>query len=326
MSERLTGVLIAQLGTPDAPTPQALRPYLREFLGDPRVIETDRAVWWFVLNCFILPRRPARSARLYQRVWTERGSPLLFHTADQARDLQTALGDGVRVAFGMRYGNPPASRALEELRQAGVDRVLVFPMFPQYCGATTGSVYDAVFDHYRRQRVVPGLRFVPPYYKHPAYIGALAAVAREEIARLPWKPEKLVISFHGIPKRYVLKGDPYQVHAEETARALVAALRLEPSEYELCFQSRFGREEWLQPYTDEKLAELARSGFRRIAAICPGFTTDCLETIDEIGHEGKKQFQEAGGEDLRLIPCLNSHPAWIEAMAAIAREELAGWI
>jgi len=326
MEKPTVGILIAQLGTPAAPTARALKPYLREFLSDPRVIETHRIAWWFVLNFLVLPRRPRVSAALYRRVWTERGSPLLFHTEDQARALGAALGETIKVEFGMRYGSPPASAALERFRQAGVERVLVFPMFPQYSGATTGSVYDAVFAHYGQQRLVPALRFVAPYYKHPAYIDALATIAREDIAHMPWKPEKILISFHGIPKRYVDSGDVYQYHVEETTHALTTALELGPSDYELCYQSRFGKEEWLQPYTSERLVELAHSGVKRIAAICPGFTTDCLETIDEIGHEAKKEFQEAGGEDLRLVPCPNAHPAWIEAMATIAREELSGWI
>ena len=326
MNPQKAGILLAQLGTPDAPTPAALRPYLKEFLEDPRVIEGNRIVWWFVLNLFILPRRPARSAALYRRVWTEEGSPLLLHTLEQARGLEKALGGRVPVEPGMRYGNPAASKALGKLKEKGVDRLLVFPLFPQYCGATTGSVHDAVFDHFKRERVIPAIRFVPPYPTHPAYIGALAAIAREELARLPWKPDKLIFSFHGIPRKYIEAGDVYRNHVEATTSELVKAMSLSAGEYELCFQSRFGKEEWLTPYLDERLGTLPSSGVKRLAVICPGFTSDCLETIDEIGHEGEKRFREAGGEALRLIPCLNSHPAWIQAMAAIAKEELSGWI
>jgi ferrochelatase len=320
------GILLAQLGTPDAPTPKALRPYLREFLSDPRVIEGNRLVWWVVLNGLVLPRRPARSAALYRRVWTDRGSPLLFHSLDQVRGLEAALRGKARVELAMRYGNPALAPALAKLKAEGIERMLVFPMFPQYAAATTASIYDAVFACLRQERVVPALRFVPPYGAHPAYIAALATVAREELARLPWKPEKILISFHGIPRRYVDQGEIYPRQAEETTRLLAAALGLGPEDYELTFQSRFGKEEWLQPYTDQRLGELGRAGVKRIAAICPGFVADCLETIDEIGHEGKRVFQAAGGEDLRLIPCLNSHPAWIAAMATIARQELAGWL
>lgn len=325
MSTAKTAVLLAQLGTPDAPTPQALRPYLKEFLSDPRVVDTNRVLWWAILNGIILRTRPRRSAALYQRIWTDRGSPLLFHTVDQTRGLQKLLGDTVIVDFAMRYGNPALPGVLDKLTGQGVDRILVFPMFPQYCAATTASVYDAFFDYIKSRRVVPTFRFVPPYPKHPAYIGALASIAREAIARLPWQPDKLLISFHGIPKRYVEMGDLYKAHVGETACALVEALQLKPDDYELTFQSRFGREEWLQPYTDDRLEAMAKSGVKRVAALCPGFTVDCLETIDEIGRESRHKFQEAGGEDLQLIPCLNSHPAWLEAMAGIAREELAGW-
>jgi ferrochelatase len=320
------GVLLAQLGTPAAPTARALRPYLRQFLGDPRVIEANRFLWWLVLNGIVLPRRPKRSAALYQRIWTERGSPLLLYSKGQAEGLQAALGAGARVELGMRYGEPSIASAMRSLLESGADRILVFPMFPQYSGATTASIYDAVFEHLKGVRVVPALRFVPPYHAHPAYIAALASTAREELGRLSWKPDRLIITFHGIPRRYIDKGDVYRKHSEETACLLATAMGLSPGEYEVSFQSRFGREEWLTPYTEEKLAELGRSGVKRIAAMCPGFTADCLETLDEIGNEGKRIFQEAGGEDLKLLPCLNAHPAWIEGMATIAREELRGWM
>lgn len=319
------GVLLVQLGTPDAPTAAALRPYLREFLGDPRVIEVNRALWWLILNGAILPFRPKRSAALYRRVWTDRGSPLLLYTGEQACGLSGKLGEEVVVDYAMRYGNPALPAVLDRFAERGVDRLLVFPMFPQYCAATTASVYDAVFDHFKKRRVVPALRFVPPYHTHPAYIRALATIAREELGKLPWKPDKLLFSFHGIPRRYVDRGDPYKLHVGATTCALAQALELRPQDYELSFQSRFGREEWLKPYTDETLERLGHEGVKRILAFCPGFTADCLETIDEIGREAKHTFQEAGGEDLRLVPCLNSHPAWIEAMGEIARSELSGW-
>ncbi len=325
MSNPKVGVLLAQLGTPEAPTAEALRPYLKEFLSDPRVIEVNRALWWLILNGIILRFRPRRSAALYQRIWRPNGSPLRIYTAEQACALQGKLGSQVAVDFGMRYGKPSASTVLDKLCALGIEKLLIFPMFPQYCAATTASVYDAVFDHFKARRVVPAIRFVPPYPAHPAYIGALATIARQEFARLPWKPDKILFSFHGIPKRYIDKGDPYKAHVGATACALADALGLQPADYELCFQSRFGKEEWLQPYTDEKLGELARSGVRKVVALCPGFTTDCLETIDEIGRESRHKFKEAGGEELQLVPCLNDHPAWIEAMATIAHEELSGW-
>jgi ferrochelatase len=326
MKKPRAGILLAQIGTPDAPTPDALRRYLREFLGDPRVIEANRLTWWFVLNFIVLRRRPAESAALYRRIWTEEGSPLLVITLAQARGLQAALGNEAQVEAGMRYGNPGIPAALERLRRGGVDRLLVFPLFPQYSGTTTASAVDAVCAALARERVVPALRFVPPYAAHPAYIGALAAVAREELARLPWKPDRIVLSFHGIPRRYIENGDPYRSQAETTAGLLAAELGLAESEYLLTFQSRFGKEPWLEPYTDEGFAALGREGARRLAVICPGFTADCLETLDEIARLGKEQFQAAGGEDLRLIPSLNTHPQWIRALETIAREELGGWL
>lgn len=325
MTSSTVGILLGQLGTPEAPTAKALRPFLKEFLGDPRVIEVNRALWWCVLNGIILPTRPARSAALYRRVWTERGPPLLFHTMAQAEGLRSALGGEVLVEVGMRYGNPSAEAALERLLAAGVDRILVFPQFPQYASATTGSVHDAVFDHFKKRRVIPGLRFVPPYPERPAYIQALATTIREGLGQLDWEPDKILLSFHGIPKRYVTRGDIYETHTVATAKALASALELQDDDWLLSYQSRFGREEWLKPYTDETLEELARSGTRRVVAACPGFTVDCLETVDEIGRESARVFKEAGGEAFHLIPCLNAHPAWIEGMAEIAREELAGW-
>ena len=303
-----------------------MRRYLREFLSDRRVVELNRVLWWGILNFLILPRRPARSAALYRRIWTDKGSPLLLTTLEQARQLEEALEGRVRVEVGMRYGNPSIGRAIDTLCGQGMDRILVFPMYPQYAAATTGSIYDAVGRHMAKRRVLPALRYVPPYYGHPAYISAWATLIREELARLPWKPEKLLVSFHGLPRRQVDQGDVYRQHVETTTSLLVNELGLQADEYELCFQSRFGKEEWLQPYTDSRLQELPKSGVRRIAAVCPGFVTDCLETLDEVGHEGKRLFLSSGGEDLHLVPCLNTHPAWLRAMTNIAHEELAGWI
>jgi len=242
MNSPRIGVLIAQLGTPDAPTAPALRRYLRQFLSDPRLIELNRIAWWLILNLRVLPFRPARSAALYQRVWTEKGSPLLLTSLEQGRALEAAL-DSVLVEVGMRYGNPSLPSALDRLSEKGADRILVFPMFPQYAAATTASIFDAVGDHLRHRRVIPALRFVPPYFKHPAYIDALATVAREELSRFSWKPDKLVISFHGVPKSHIDRGDVYRLHAEGTTCLLAEALGLKPDDYELCFQSRFGREE-----------------------------------------------------------------------------------
>jgi ferrochelatase len=317
------GILLAQLGTPDAPTTPALRRYLREFLGDQRVVEQNPVLWWFVLNGIILPTRPAKSAKLYQEIWTDKGSPLLVNSLEQMAGLQRLMGDQVRVELGMRYGNPTMASALDRLAAAGVDRILIFPMFPQYSGATTGSVHDAVFEHYKRKRVIPALRFVPPYYEHPGYIDALVSIARQETAKLGWTPERMLLSFHGLPQRFVDKGDVYARHCEATTAALRSALG---DSVQRAYQSRFGKEPWIQPYTDVTLAALPGQGVTRLAVMCPGFTVDCLETLEEIGCDGRHIFEKAGGKDYALIPCLNASPGWLEGMAKIAREELSGWL
>ena len=328
------GVLVAQLGTPQAPTARALRPYLRQFLSDPRVIDLHPLRWYPILYLFVLTRRPARSAALYANIWTDEGSPLMVHSQAQTRGLQERLGAEYRVVLGMRYGEPSIARAVQSLEQEGIERILVFPMYPQFSCATTGSIYDAVnraalgrrcpwfFD---RKRQMPALRFVPPYADHPAYINALKQSVAAAVARLSWTPDRYLITFHGIPRRYVDEGDPYRRHCEETARQLAAALGLADDEWVSGFQSRFGKEPWLEPYTEEVLARLGGQGVRRLVAICPGFTADCLETLDEIGREGAEQFSSGGGQQFHLVPCLNDHPAWLDAIAAIARQELAGW-
>ncbi len=328
------GVLVAQLGTPETPTARALRPYLREFLSDPRVIDLHPLRWYPILYLFVLTLRPKRSAALYANIWTDEGSPLMVHSKAQTRGLQERLGDDYRVILGMRYGEPSIARAIGTLEQEGIDRILVFPMYPQFSCTTTGSIYDAVnraaggrrcpwfFD---RKRSMPALRFVPPYYDHPAYIDALRQSVADEVARLDWTPDRYLITFHGIPKRYVDEGDPYRRQCEETRRLLAQALDLSDDQWVGGFQSRFGKEPWLEPYTEEVLEELGAQGVRRIVAACPGFTADCLETLDEIGREGAEQFRSGGGEALHLVPCLNDHPAWLDAMAAIARTELMGW-
>ena len=328
------GVLLAQLGTPDAPTAQALRPFLREFLSDPRVVDLSPWRWWPILHLFVLTRRPARSARLYARIWTPEGSPLLVASRAQEAGLQERLGDRFRVILGMRYGRPGIGEAMQVLGREGVDRILVFPMFPQFSSATTGSIYDAVTRaafgrrcpwFLERRRHMPSLRFTPPYYAHPAYIDSLRARVIETVGQLEARPDRYLISFHGLPERFAAEGDPYRQQSEATSRLLSEALELEPEQWDLGFQSRLGREAWMGPHTDQILAGLGRQGVRDLIAVCPGFTADCLETLEEIGHEGKRIFQEGGGEHLHLVPCLNDHPAWLAAMALIVREETAGW-
>lgn len=321
-----TGVLLVQLGTPDAPTAPALRRYLRQFLSDPRVIEAPRLPWWFVLNFVILPTRPARSAAKYRRIWDpQTGSPLLFHTRRQAELLQAAL-PGVPVRFGMQIGNPPLRRVVGEMIRAGVDRLIALPMYPQYSATTTASATDSLFHALQQERRVPALRVVPPYYDHPAYLDAVAAVIRDDLARLPWPPEHYLLSFHGIPIDYAKRGDPYATHVKRTTRLLLERLDWPRGRVTQSFQSLFGRSEWLKPYTDVVLERLAKRGVRRVFVAMPGFTADCLETLDEIGHESRAVFRHAGGEELRACPCLNEHPAWIAALRTLVLEEGKGWL
>ncbi len=320
------GVLLIQLGTPDAPTVPALRRYLRQFLGDPRVIEAPRLLWWLVLNLSILPRRPAQSAAKYQRIWDPvTGSPLLHITRLQTEALQRLLPN-VPVRFGMQIGNPSLAQVVHEMIAGGVDRLVVLPMYPQYSATTTASATDALFHALMKQRRVPALRIVPPYYGHPAYLDAVATVIREEQAKLSWTPDHFLLSFHGIPVKYVERGDPYAEHVKRTTELLLPRLGWPPGKWTQSFQSLFGKDLWLQPYTDETLQRLAREGARRVFVAMPGFTTDCLETLDEIGNEAREVFLHAGGEKLHACPCLNAHPAWIEAMRTLIVEQGHDWL
>jgi ferrochelatase len=320
------GVLILQLGTPDAPTRSALRRYLRQFLSDPRVIETPRLPWWFVLHFLILPTRPRRSAEKYRRIWNPRtGSPLLHYTRLQAEALQRLHG-AVPVRFGMQIGNPSVASVIRAMIQAGVDRLIVLPMYPQYSATTTASALDALFHSLMRERRVPAIRVVPPYYDDAGYLDALATVIRENLARLSWKPDHYLLSFHGIPVKYAERGDPYPVHVERTKELLLERLRWPEGKWTRSFQSLFGRDTWLQPYTEDTLRKLAGQGVRRIFVATPGFTSDCLETIDEIGFEAREAFRLAGGEELFQCPCLNDHPAWVEAMRTLIAREGQGWL
>src|SRR5437016_3494041 len=303
-----TGVLLIQLGTPDAPTTPALRRYLRQFLSDPRVIEAPRLTWWFVLNLFILPTRPAESAAKYQRIWDPAtGSPLLHITRLQTEALQCALPD-VPVRFGMQIGNPSVGSVVHEMISVGINRLIVLPMYPQYSATTTASALDTLFQALMRERRVPALRTVPPYYEHAAYLDAVATVIREDQAKLGWEPDHFLLSFHGIPVKYVERGDPYPEQVKRTTELLLPRLQWPAGRWTQSFQSLFGRDLWLQPYTDETLRELARRGVKRVFVATPGFTADCLETIDEIGFEARELFQHAGGEALHQCRCLNDHP------------------
>jgi ferrochelatase len=321
-----TAVLLIQLGTPDAPTAKALRPYLREFLGDRRVIEAPRLAWWFILNLFILPIRPRQSAVKYQRIWDPvKGSPLLYITQAQTEALQKVLPE-LPVRFGMQIGNPPLRDVVRKLIDQGVDRLLVLPMYPQFSATTTASAYDSLFKALMQERRVPAVRIIPPFYDHPAYLDAVTTVITEELAKLPWKPDRYVLSFHGIPIKYTQRGDPYALHVKRTTSQLVQRLGWDRASWTQSFQSLFGRERWLKPYTDEVLKKLAQEGKKRVFIAMPGFTTDCLETIDEIGYESREKFLHAGGKELHRCPCLNDHPVWIQAMRTIVEEEGKGWV
>ncbi|MFO0851285.1 MAG: ferrochelatase [Gemmataceae bacterium] len=322
----MTGILLIQLGTPDAPTAAALKPYLRQFLSDPRVIQNQGLKWRLILNGIILRTRPAQSAAKYARIWDEKtGSPLLHWTKRQTELLQRRFPD-VPVRFGMMVGNPSVEKAVTEMVAAGVDRLIALPLFPQYSSTTTASATDALAKVMLKLPVVPAVRWVPAYPDHPAYIAAAAAVIRDDLAKLPWRPEHVLISYHGLPQKYAQRGDPYAAQAVRTTRALVAELGWPRDYWTQTYQSRFGRDPWLKPYTDDVLEGLAKRGVKRVAVALPGFTADCLETVDEIGTESREVFEHAGGEHLRAVPCLNDHPKWIDALAALVREEGQGWL
>ncbi|WP_017444087.1 ferrochelatase [Gayadomonas joobiniege] len=322
------GVLLINLGTPDAPDKASLRRYLKEFLADPRVVEVPRAVWWFILNGVILNIRPGRSAKAYQTVWTEQGSPLLIHTQAQADKLLCRLkkdhGGDIIVDFAMRYGNPSISKKLDDMMAKGVRKLLVLPMYPQYSGATTASTFDAIAKDFVQRRWLPDFRFVSHYHDYPAYIKALANKI-ESFWSQHGRAEKLMFSYHGVPKKYLLKGDPYFCECHKTSRLVAEQLQLSENEYITCFQSRFGREEWLQPYADKTLEALPNQGIKSVQVVCPGFSADCLETIEEMGIENKDVFLNAGGESYQYIDALNSDDEHIEALASLVKDNLSGW-
>ncbi|HET9372525.1 MAG TPA: ferrochelatase [Vicinamibacterales bacterium] len=321
------GVVLLQLGTPSAPTPEALRRYLGEFLWDRRVIDLPRAMWWPILHGRVLRTRPAASAKLYAKVWTSEGSPLAVTTDRQAKALADDLAashHGVVVRVAMRYGRPSIAEVLDEFEREGVDRVLAVPLYPQYAGATTGSSLQQLYEEAGRRRTVLPLRVVPPYFDDEGYIEALAAVAKASIGATGIEFDRYLLSFHGLPKRYVTAGDPYAAQCAVTADRLTAALGLPRERVMLTFQSRFGREPWLEPYTDVTLRDCAARR-ERVAVMCPGFVADCLETLEEIGLTAREAFLDAGGASFHRIPCLNLHPAWTRALARLVSRELHHW-
>ena len=322
-----TAVLLCNLGTPDAATPAALRRYLAEFLSDPRVVEIPKPVWWMILHGIILRTRPKKSAAKYASIWSAEGSPLTVWTNRQATLLRGWLGERghhVMVRYAMRYGNPSIASELDALKADGVTRVLILPAYPQYSGTTTASVFDAVYAWAQQIRNIPELRFVNHYHDDAGYISALARRISNH-----WqdhgRPDQLVMSFHGVPERTLHLGDPYHCECRKTARLLADKLGLRADQFTLTFQSRFGKAQWLQPYTEPTLMALAQAGTKRVDVVCPGFTSDCLETLEEIAQKAREAFLHAGGKEFYYIPCLNDQPEWITALCDVAQQHMAGW-
>ncbi len=324
------GVLLVNLGTPTAPTPSAVRTYLAEFLSDRRVVEIPRLLWWPILHGIILTVRPRKSAHAYAQVWTPEGSPLAAITMRQAQALSDRLGDAVMVDWAMRYGQPSIPAQLQKLMDAGCERIVLAPLYPQYCGATTATVMDKAGEALAKMRWQPSLRVMPPYHDEPLHIAALAQDIGAQLDALDFTPEVLLLSFHGMPQRTLALGDPYHCQCLKTARLLTAALdqngswpglRIRPT-----FQSRFGRAKWLEPATDAVLAEEAANGTRRLAVAAPGFAADCLETLEELAIRGREQFTAAGGEQFAALTCLNDGKVGMAMLEALVRRELAGWI
>jgi ferrochelatase len=317
------GVLLVNLGTPDAPTTEAVRRYLKQFLSDPRVVEIPFLVWQPILRGVILNTRPQKSAAAYARVWTDKGSPLAFHTIAQAEALAARIGGAATVRYAMRYGQPSIEKALAEMKGAGCTRILIAPLYPQYSGATTGTVQDEVFRVLSTMRWQPALRTLPAYHDDPAYIEALRASITEGLAGLDFEPDAIVASFHGMPERTLRLGDPYHCQCQKTARLLSDALGRPLT---ISFQSRFGRAKWLEPSTEDTLVRLAGEGRRKIAIFAPGFSADCLETLEELAIEGKEQFEQAGGQHFAYLACLNDSEPGMNMLETLVRRELSGWL
>lgn len=336
MASSKIGVILAQVGTPDEPTKHALKPYLQKFLSDERIIDAPRWQWLPILHGIVLRRRPKRIAKHYADIWTSKGSPLMVHSKAQVRGVQERLGNGFRVVLGLAYAEPSMQSAVHQLEQAGITKIIVVPLFPQFSTTTTASVYDeimfAALGRDKRKgkpvkKYVPTLRFVPPYYNDPTYIKMLATNITKQMRRLPHKPDKIIISFHGIPKRYDDEGDPYRKHVQTTTKLLAVAMGWERGDYLQTFQSRFGREEWLQPYTQVELPRLAKRGIKYPLIIAPGFVTDCLETIHELDIEARELIHDVDGDPrgLMRIECLNDDPKWLDYLARLVKANAQGW-
>lgn len=325
-----TGVLLVNLGTPEATDYWSMRTYLKEFLSDPRVIETNRALWWLILNLVILTIRPKKSGHAYAQIWNreKNESPLKTFTRAQSDKLAARFTgqETVMVDWAMRYGQPPIKQRLENLKQQGCERILVVPLYPQYSATTTASVFDKVADAMRTMRWQPALRYVPPFFDDDTYIKALAKRSNDHLASLDFEPEKIIISYHGLPKSYLEKGDPYHCQCLKTTRLLTKHLNANPDNVISAFQSRVGRQEWLRPYTDETVVELAKSGTRNIMVISPAFISDCVETLEELSIALKDDFLSAGGQNFSVAPCLNASEVSIDMLEKITTNELAGWL
>ncbi|MGI9514575.1 MAG: ferrochelatase [Anderseniella sp.] len=324
------GILIMNLGTPEATSYWPMRRYLKEFLSDPRVIETNRALWWVILNGIVLTFRPGKSGHAYEQIWNkERNeSPLKTITRSQSEQL-SALYSGnqeIVVDWAMRYGLPPVKERIEHLKSLGCDKVVLFPLYPQYSATTTATALDKSYDALKQMRWQPAIRTVPPYHDDPAYIDALAASLKAHLKSIDYKPDVVVASFHGLPKSYLMRGDPYHCHCQKTARLLREKMGMKEGELIITFQSRFGTEEWLQPYTDQTIEELAKQGVGNVVVITPGFSSDCVETLEEIAIGVKETFMENGGKNFSVAPCLNDSTASIRMLKQLIDRELAGWV
>ncbi len=320
------GVLLVNLGTPEAPTAHAVRRYLAEFLSDRRVVDYPRILWLPILHGVILNVRPAKSARAYAKIWTAEGSPLRLHTKGAAEALRKRIGARADIDWAMRYGAPSVRERINALKDKGCDRIVVIPMYPQYSQSTSASVADAAFAALGAMNWQPALRIAAPYHDDSAYIAALKSVADKHLSALGWAPERVILSFHGTPKRHLDEGDPYFCHCSKTARLIRAAMGWSAEFAPLAFQSKFGREEWLTPAADAMIREMGATGVRRLAVMTPGFVADCLETLEEMAIGGAEMFREAGGEKFSTIPCLNDSPAMIDLLEALVQREAAGWI
>ncbi|MDE2383552.1 MAG: ferrochelatase [Alphaproteobacteria bacterium] len=330
IAPRKTGLLIINLGTPEATDFASMRRYLKEFLSDRRVIEVNPVLWWFILNGIILNTRPKRSGHAYEQIWNreKNESPLKTFTRSQAEKLQAALagGSSLVVDWAMRYGKPSIAERLTALKEQGCDRIVLFPLYPQYSAATTATALDKAYEALQAMRWQPAIRTVPPYFDHAAYVHAIADSLKAHMATLPWKPDRILLAFHGLPREYLDKGDPYHCHCQKTARLLREELGLDKDFAQIVFQSRFGKAEWLQPYAQDTVEGLPAQGVKNLLMISPGFASDCVETLEELAIGLKETFMEKGGQNFAVVPCLNDAPGSIAMLARLARDELGGWL